>query len=593
MIRCQLNRTATMKLWQCCAGILAIGIAIPTFALKLVAIEPFASEVQIEQAIATAPSQAPALASCVEEYEPYRIRVFAGEQDRKLALAVTEFRAGASTIAAEHIDLRLVKYWYQGGTAGESIVAGPGRRLVPELLLKNAALLKVDRRIKRNAIWVPGRNGGRYVDTELVYKKDRHQYSRVPVSEFPIVDAETLQPFELKSGEWQDIWLTFRAPQGSAAGDYSGQLQLLDAETGELLGSHDIDWQLHGFELSPSRELNSIYYRGQLSRVGTISAEFKSTEQLRAELINMREHGIDNPTVYQAYHDDIHGSRLSDYLYLRDQLGFDNQELFYMGMVVGHPRLYPDRATLDRATTRIEKVLRRHYVRDLYIYAMEELDPRKMRELYPLFRDARERGYKLFTTGYDGTWDVIGDALSLYVAKDLSRSKAAKVNAAGQRIFMHKPQGGVEDPARYRKRFGIDIWRHGYDGIIPYAYQSDYHFPWNDFDDPKYRDHAFTYPVSNGVIDTIAWEALREAIDDRRYLASLQAHIEASMQAMPSMPEAGRAAVEACVAAAQAQLDALEQAEAALEPAVMRAQVAMHLARLSSGCSVAGAAGDA
>jgi hypothetical protein len=47
---------------------------------------------------------------------------------------------------------------------------------------------------------------------------------------------------------------------------------------------------------------------------------------------------------------------------------------------------------------------------------------------------------------------------------------------------------------------------------------------WNDFDDgttPRYRDHVFAYPTSNGVIDTIQWEGWREGVDDTRYVATL------------------------------------------------------------------------
>jgi hypothetical protein len=35
------------------------------------------------------------------------------------------------------------------------------------------------------------------------------------------------------------------------------------------------------------------------------------------------------------------------------------------------------------------------------------------------------------------------------------------------------------------------------------------------------RGHVFAYPTMNGVIDTIEWEAWREAIDDVRYLTTL------------------------------------------------------------------------
>ena len=36
------------------------------------------------------------------------------------------------------------------------------------------------------------------------------------------------------------------------------------------------------------------------------------------------------------------------------------------------------------------------------------------------------------------------------------------------------------------------------------------------------RDHAFTYPTSDGVIDTIAWQGFRAGVDDVRYVTTLE-----------------------------------------------------------------------
>ena len=66
------------------------------------------------------------------------------------------------------------------------------------------------------------------------------------------------------------------------------------------------------------------------------------------------------------------------------------------------------------------------------------------------------------------------------------------------------------------------LWANGYDGAMPYAYQHCFGSCWNDIDDPIYRDHIFTYPTADGVIDTLAWEGFREATDDVRYLTTLE-----------------------------------------------------------------------
>ena len=62
---------------------------------------------------------------------------------------------------------------------------------------------------------------------------------------------------------------------------------------------------------------------------------------------------------------------------------------------------------------------------------------------------------------------------------------------------------------------------------MPYAYQDSMAFTWNDFDHARYRDHNFTYPTVDGVIDTLAWEGFREGIDDVRYVTTLEDMLEA------------------------------------------------------------------
>jgi hypothetical protein len=81
---------------------------------------------------------------------------------------------------------------------------------------------------------------------------------------------------------------------------------------------------------------------------------------------------------------------------------------------------------------------------------------------------------------------------------------------------------GVEDPVIYRRNFGLVLWRSGYDGAMDYAYQHAFHSIWNDFDDTDYRDHVFAYPTVDGVVGTVQWEGFREAVDDVRYVTTLE-----------------------------------------------------------------------
>ena len=97
----------------------------------------------------------------------------------------------------------------------------------------------------------------------------------------------------------------------------------------------------------------------------------------------------------------------------------------------------------------------------------------------------------------------------------------------GGRIYCYaNPQVGEEKPNDYRRNFGLLLWQAGYDGAMDYAYQHSFGHIWNDFDHDYHKDHIFAYPTLDGVIDTLAWEGFREAVDDVRYAATLLAVAE-------------------------------------------------------------------
>ena len=105
--------------------------------------------------------------------------------------------------------------------------------------------------------------------------------------------------------------------------------------------------------------------------------------------------------------------------------------------------------------------------------------------------------------------------------------EAAKWHSVGHKIWCYgNPQSGVEDPQAYRRNFGLLLWQNDYDGAATFAYVFPFGSPWNDFDDPTYRDHLFVYPTINGIIDTIAWEGYREGVDDVRYVTTLLSAIK-------------------------------------------------------------------
>ena len=121
-----------------------------------------------------------------------------------------------------------------------------------------------------------------------------------------------------------------------------------------------------------------------------------------------------------------------------------------------------------------------------------------------------------------------------------SREEAARWHAYGNKVFCYaNPQTGVENPVVYRRNYGFLLWINDYDGAATNAYQHTFGVTWNDFDHITYRAHTIAYPTVDGVVDTIAWEGYREAVDDVRYLTTL---LHAIKTARPDRQAAARSA---------------------------------------------------
>ncbi|MBR3708850.1 MAG: hypothetical protein IKM17_07560, partial [Lentisphaeria bacterium] len=90
--------------------------------------------------------------------------------------------------------------------------------------------------------------------------------------------------------------------------------------------------------------------------------------------------------------------------------------------------------------------------------------------------------------------------------------------------FMHRikgrignyagPHTGPENPDYMRRRHGLGLYKKDYDMMYNYGYHEG---GWNDFHTNTYRNMNLVQYVRDGVIDTLAWEGIREGIDDIRY----------------------------------------------------------------------------
>jgi hypothetical protein len=234
----------------------------------------------------------------------------------------------------------------------------------------------------------------------------------------------------------------------------------------------------------------------------------------------MKAHDVLYPTCYQGYDERL----LRRTLRLRAEAGLPAGPFFSLGISTGNATDPAQLAAKKAEVRKWLKLIRQYGYTDLYVYGLDEARGERLRSQRAAWQAVQEAGGKTFVAGYLGTFEAMGRLLNCLVFAGPPRAdEAANWHSVGSRIFSYaNPQVGVEEPETYRRNFGLLLWKAGFDGAMDYAYQHAFGHIWNDFDDPRYRDHVFAYPTVEGVIDTLAWEGFREAVDDVRYLATLQ-----------------------------------------------------------------------
>jgi hypothetical protein len=194
--------------------------------------------------------------ACAGEYEPLSVVVQALQDTPQLVVSCGALKGPAGTIQSEAVDIRVLKSWYQG--ASTNIGYTNRKWLIPELLLKDDGLVRVDLDKQDNYVRSTGTDGSeQYL---LCSDPDSSNLSSVRP-----VDSAMLKPVDLKAGEWREFWLTINVPQDAKSGTYAGTVSFVSAAGRSEL---PLTLTVQPFALQPSRLIYSIYYRGVLSADG-------------------------------------------------------------------------------------------------------------------------------------------------------------------------------------------------------------------------------------------------------------------------------------------------------------------------------------
>lgn len=465
------------------------------------------------------------------EFESFSLVVQALRDLNELTLKVSDLteEQNAIVIPADAVDVRVVKCWYQAGSAWVGIGQNRTKRvLIPELLLHDDALVRVDEKEQKNYLRLSFTDGDKYWYSEDPKYKNVTGMTILPTEDFPIYDAKMLQPLNLGKNRIKQYWLTLHVPPATQAGMYVGTVKVLEGEN--EISTVSLRVRVLPFALPMPKThydlevdfISSIYYRGKYNAQkfpnGSVSSEYKSEQQLLAELVDMWNHNIHNPTVYQGF------DGMDTYMRLRNEVGMKGLPLFSLGTGVGNFTTPEKLRDVQERLKRMRVIAEAHGAPEMYIYGIDEAKGEMLLSQRKTWQAVHEVGVKMFVAGYKGYFEQIGDLLDMQVQEGVPIPEEAKMwHNVGHKILCYaNPQTGPEDPEVFRRNFGLYLWLADYDGAMTYCYQHSFGNIYDDFDQTSYRDHVFSYPTADGVIPTLAIEGYREGIDDVRYATLLK-----------------------------------------------------------------------
>jgi hypothetical protein len=488
------------------------------------------------------------------ETEPLSLVLWPVEDTPDLLIEVSDLRGRAGTIAAAAVDVRWVKCWYQAGSAPHGIGQDRSRRvLVPELLLNDESLVRVDLDRQENALKLSFSDGARYVP--IMDPKDVAWGWKASAEEFPVQDSPTLLPVDLRAGLNQQVWIRVAVPPNAKPGEYAGEVRLTAG--GKLLGRLPLGLRVLPLKLpepkthyDPEEAFTySLYYWGELDPEGRawIGYKQKSAQQFRAELRHMWAHDIVAPAMIWSP-DIVYRNEplFREHLDIARETGMSGRPLYFADSgMIGNPTDAAALEALKQNVRRTIEIAAEYGFTGVYFYGLDEATGERLASQRTAWQAVQEAGGKVIVSGFRGQFEAVGDLLDLCNwAGPLDPAEPPKWHGRGHKVWNYaNPQTPAEDPAVYRRNYGLLLWRTDYDGACTYCYMDSSGTPWNDFDCDAYRDHNVAYPTVDGIVETLALEGLREGAKDVKLATMLRQTVSAA-KAAGRLPQKAAEAAE-------------------------------------------------
>ena len=453
-----------------------------------------------------------------EESEPTTFVLRATEALSGININVSSLTGpSGSILSASAIDIRLVKTWYQPSSG--NCTCDVGKFLIPELLLKDDALVNTDLTQQKSFLRATVNGTTQYIDITTAG-------SLLPSGAI-VQDAASLQAFSLPINTNKQVWMTVKPPAATPAGAYNGSITISVPGKPDTVMSLTVN--VLPFTLAAPLVEQSISYRGTVqSSCSALDSDCKTQTQMLADLTNMRDHGISYPNVYEKFNN---STAMNTHLSLMAQVGLPKDKIYDVGDSL-YTTLWGSNMTAIGANVQnaISFAQSRGWGQ-VYFFGMDEATGTIFESEMPTFQVIHDNGGKVFTTIPDAATATLRgieniDMPVLY-GYTMGADSITGWDAPGKNVFKYGgPFSGFQNSQYERLCYGLQMLARQYSGAMNYAYQDGGRAAgtdaWNAFGpNGTVTNHMYTYPATHGPIDTLQWEGHHEGTEDIRYVSTL------------------------------------------------------------------------
>ena len=455
-----------------------------------------------------------------DEYEPGAFLVYPLRDLGRTQLSLTPFKtADGKVFPAEDLDMKVVKVWYQNRNAWYSYFGDTGFKLVPELLLHDDGLIRVDIAKEANYARITAADGSaseHWLNPPRAMNRVFWDFRRGGGAFKPMApgfdDAKTLQPVALEKGVPREFFLTAHVRAGTPAGLYQGAVKVGDH------GEIPVTIRVLGFDLPKPK----CYFNDNLDFL-VCSYSYNCLGMI------LEENGGDLDLAirqYKATMEDMVAHN-QDMSFLRWGLCPESVLCWKLMMEAG---MRPDVglggigtsgtvAEAERKAAICDRIYGHH---NIYLAHGDEPPASWLVSQRGTYRVNQKAGFKFMLAGKDQVFRKTGYLYDWHnIAKnpedDSTTSLWNQLGSDAHIAWYACQHVGVENPEFNRRQYGMAAYLAGYSAHCNYAH---HYGSFND-DSTVYRPMVFAYGCHGGVIDTLQWEGFREGLDDIRYATAL------------------------------------------------------------------------